>query len=109
MSGKEPKIEWSASKRDEIPPAQDLPKPPPEPQISPEEIQRSRSEDKQQIREIKSSLGLEVGEVADEDFERAENFKKGVALLRDKVNYHRQVGGFGGYRRCRVISIVEVV
>lgn len=88
MSEKEPKIERSASNKDAIPPAQDLPKPPTESQISPEEIQRSRSEDKQQIREIKSSLGLEVGEVADEDFERAENFKEGVALLRDKIKAH---------------------
>lgn len=56
--------------------------------ISRGEIQRRQAEDEQQIREIKSSLGLEVGEVADEDFERAESFDEGVGLLREKIMAH---------------------
>ncbi len=88
MDTERPKIERSAPNEEKIPPAQDLPKPPPEPQISAEERQERQNEDEQQIREIRSSLGLEDSEVADAAYERAENFEEGVALLREKIKAH---------------------
>lgn len=88
MDPERPKIEGSALKRDKIPPVQNLLKPSSEPQISKEEIEQRRMEDEQQIRNIRASLGLEHREVADEAYERAENFDEGVALLRDKIKAH---------------------